>query len=301
MKVLFFGTPQIAVPFLDWLVGNHNVVGVVTKKDEPVGRKYKITPPPVKVLAQEKKIEVFQPEGTWDTSKINELVETGADVGIAVAYGRLLPRAVFSAPKLGTFNIHFSLLPKYRGAAPLQWSLIHGETVTGVTAFWIQEGMDDGPICHQESMQVDSQDNAATLREKLVPLGIKLTDKVLKDLGAGKIIKNPQEGVPTRAPMLKKEDGEINWSQPAAKIHNLIRGVYEWPGARANTNENKKIKIFSSQVENQEKKGTPGEIIEFKKNEGFVVQCGEGQLLITEVQPAGKKKMPSTAFWQGAH
>ena len=154
---------------------------------------------------------------------INWLKEKKAKVGVAVAYGRLMPKAVFEAPKLGCFNIHFSLLPKYRGAGPMQWSLIHGEKETGVTAFWIEEGMDSGPICHQEKISIDPTDDARTLNKKLVDLGLKVLDQVMEDLSDGKVTKNPQQGEPSLAPILKKEDGKINWAKPAEQISNLLR------------------------------------------------------------------------------
>ena len=180
VRVLFFGTPQIAVPYLDWLTKNTEVVGVVTKVDEPVGRGYKLTPPPVKVLAQEKNLPLFQPEGPWTESTLKALEDLKADVGIAVAYGRLMPERVFKAPQLGTLNIHFSLLPQYRGAAPMQWSLIKGDQETGVTAFWIVKEMDAGPIFLKEKIPIAPEDNATTLKSKLIDLGIDVMDKVLK-------------------------------------------------------------------------------------------------------------------------
>lgn len=302
MRILFFGTPQIAVPYLDWLSQHEEVVGVVTKKDEPVGRGYQLTPPPVKVLAQKKNLPVFQFEGKWTDEKYDTLKKLGADVGVAVAYGRLMPRPVFMAPRLGSFNIHFSLLPKYRGAGPLQWSLINGDKETGVTAFWIEEGMDSGPICHHEAIPIDPADNATTLKEKLIPLGIDVMEKVLKNLKEGKIVKNPQEGKAVMAPMLKKEDGHINWEKSAEAISDLIRGVYEWPGAHTVYGSEKQLKIFRAHADSsQTVQKTAGEIVDLKKNEGFWVQCGDGRLFVSEVQPEGKKKMAAWAFWVGSH
>jgi methionyl-tRNA formyltransferase len=154
VKTLFFGTPEIAVPFLHWLSQHSNVVGVVCRPDEPVGRGYTLTPPPTKVFAEKKGIPVFQPIGPWTDGTIELLKNLGADIGIVVAYGRILPRSVFSTPTHGCVNIHFSLLPQYRGAAPMQWSLMNGETQTGVSAFWLEEGLDSGPLFHQRSVMI---------------------------------------------------------------------------------------------------------------------------------------------------
>ena len=197
MKVLFFGTPQIAIPFLEWLHKNHQVVGVVTKPDEPVGRGHKLTPPPPKIFSLANNLPCLQPEGKWTDDKGLTLRNFGADVGVAVAYGRLMPESVFLAPRLGTINIHFSLLPKYRGAAPIQWSLIKGEKISGVTAFWIVKELDAGPMCAQEEIPIDPTDNALSLKKKLTHLGIRVLGKVMKDLEQGKVVKENQMGEPT--------------------------------------------------------------------------------------------------------
>ena len=300
MKVLFFGTPQIAVPYLDWLSVNADVVGLVCKPDEPVGRGYKITPPPTKVLAVEKNIPVFP----WQPDILQSLKSLEADIGVAVAYGRIMPESVIQIPKLGTLNIHFSLLPKYRGAAPIQWSLIRGEKETGVTLFWLDKGMDTGPICRQDKITITPDENAVSLKEKLVPLGVESLSRVLKDLEQGQVNKIPQEGEGIPAPMLKKEIGNIDWTKSAEEISDLIAGIVEWPGARTKytvSNGDKILKIFRASVEPGQKSESAGKILEAVKNGPIRIQCGSGVLNLIEVQPEGKKRMPAAAFWQGAH
>ncbi len=305
MKVLFFGTPELTVPYLEWLIQNEEVVGVVTRPDEPRGRGMEVQPPPAKTIALAQKIPVLQPKGPWDESIQDALKNFHADVGVAVAYGRILPQPIYSIPKLGTFNIHFSLLPKYRGAAPMQWALINGDSTTGVTAFWIDEKMDSGPILYQASMDIDPKDNARSLKEKLIPLGVKVLGSVMRDLNAGKVLKKEQLGEVFFAPLLTKEMGNINWERPASHIVNLVRGVYEWPGAttyyQPKLGEPKQVKIYSAEiVENTPFSKKAGTIVAVKKEVGFVVQAKPGSVLVKEVQPEGKKRMSAWAFWQGA-
>lgn len=305
VKALFFGTPQIAVPYLQWLAHHTTVVGVVCRPDEPVGRGLTLTAPSTKVFAQEKKIPVFQPSGPWTPQIVQPLLDLKADLGIVVAYGRIMPEAVFTVPKLGCINIHFSLLPKYRGAAPMQWALINGETKTGVSAFWLDTGMDSGPLFHQKEISIVPEDDARSLRDKLVALGLTVLEDVIKDIEAARIVRKPQGAESTHAPLLKKETGQIDWTMPAEKIVNLVRGVCEWPGAQTRLGKKegigKKLKILKTSwdpVRCAEAK--PGEIVGIKKDTGFYVQTGEGRVLVLSLQPEGKKEMSAWAFWQGA-
>jgi methionyl-tRNA formyltransferase len=302
LNVLFFGTPPVAVPFLEWLTTHAHVVGVVCRPDEPVGRGYTLTPPPTKVLAEQKGIPVFQPAGPWDGSTIDAYRALKADVGLIVAYGRILPRPVFMAPRLGSINIHFSLLPKYRGAAPIQWSLINGETRTGVTAFWLEEGLDSGPIFHQGDVTIDPTDNVKTLREKLIKQGVDIMGRVMTDISGGRLLRRDQEGTVTLAPPLKKQDGRIQWEKPAADIVNLIRGVSEWPGAtttfRPEGGPARLLKIYRANPV-PGPRGTAGDIVGADST-GIVVKAADGAVRLEEVQPEGKKPMPAWPFWQGA-
>lgn len=306
MNVLFFGTPQIAVPYLDWLHQHHKVLGVVCQPDKPVGRGYKIEAPPTKQFALEKRLPIFQPQGRWEESTFNQFKKIGADVGVAVAYGRIMPEAIIHASKFGTLNIHFSLLPKYRGAAPMQWALVNGEKETGVTAFWLEKTMDTGPIAAQEAIAIESSDDAFSIEKKLVPLGIRVLEKVLKDLEKGTVIKNPQQGEATMAPLLEKESGVVDWMKSAESIFNLVRGLAEWPVAwttyRASDGSNKKLKILKASFETK-MSGTaqPGQILHADKTKGISVQTGSGVLFLLQVQPEGKKPMDASAFWNGAH
>lgn len=304
LKVLFFGTPQIAVPFLDWLHKNTTVVGLVCRPDEPVGRGYTITPPPTKVAANGYALPVFQPQGPWTDETIKALRALDADIGIIVAYGRLLPKSIFEIPRLGSLNLHFSLLPKYRGAAPMQWTLIRGEEKTGVTAFWLEEGLDCGPVAIQAVTDIKPDDDIVTLRERLVRIGVHSLEFLLDDIKAGKIVREPQQGEPTLAPQLKKEDGHISWASSANTIVNLIRGVREWPGAvtRFTPKEmpSKQLKIFVARSEAESKSHlVPGTILDASKD-GIVVAAATGHVRLLRVQPEGKKEMAAWDFWQGA-
>lgn len=304
MNVLFFGTPDIAVPFLEWLDEHHQVVGVVCQPDKPVGRGYEVQPPPVKVFAQQKRLPLFQPAGKWDDTLVNQLKKTGADVGLAVAYGRIMPEPVFKAPRLGTLNIHFSLLPKYRGAAPMQWALVNGESETGVSIFWLEKEMDSGPLFKQAAIKIERDDDARTLESKLVHLGLVTLREVFRELEAGKISKIPQAGTPTFASLLKKEHGIIDWTKPAEVIVNQIRGLREWPVAsasyRAPDGSTKKLKIFKASHEpGRGGTGQPGQIVDAARDKGIIVQTGTDCIFLLEIQPEGKKPMPAWAFWQG--
>lgn len=302
MKVLFFGTPQTAVPFLEWLSRNTELVGVVCRPDEPVGRGLKLTPPPAKAFAASKNIPVFQPEGPWTDAQLNDFKKLGADVGIAVAYGRLLPENIFLAPRLGTFNVHFSLLPQYRGAAPMQWALINGETSTGVSVFWLEKGLDSGPLLDRQRVDISPEDDLISLRSKLIDAGVRVMERVMGELAAGRIVRQAQTGEASLAPQLKKEDGRIDWTWPASRIVNLVRGVREWPGAVTTMTvaggPARMLKILSARAETGDGK-EPGSIVGAEKD-GFVVQAGQGRVRVLIVQPEGKKEMSAPDFWRGA-
>lgn len=302
VNILFFGTPEISVPFLKNLVGLYNVAGVICQPDRPADRGYQLHAPPVKIFAQERNIPVFQPE-KYTPEIIEQFKNLNTDVGVIVSYGKIIPEAVFTIPKNNCFNIHFSLLPKYRGAAPVQWSLIKGEKETGVTAFWIEKGLDTGPIIKQNILPISDEDDAVSLFEKLIPLGIKTMNEALNLIEIGKAEGIPQEGNTVYAPSLSKEDGKIEWSKPSREIFNLIRGARIWPGTYTIVNDGKlqgkRLKILRAALCEGKANLQIGQIIDLIKNKGFVVQCGDGALLIEEVQPENKKPMTAWAFWQG--
>lgn len=298
MKVLFFGTPNIAVPFLEWLDQHHTVVGVVCQPDKPSGRGYEIQPPPTKVFAEQKGIPVFQPAGKWEESTTHQLLKTGADIGVAVAYGRIMPESILQAARLGTVNIHFSLLPKYRGAAPMQWAIVNGEKETGVSVFWLVKEMDAGPLFHQAAIPIQPEDDARTIESKLIPLGISVLAKCFSDLEANQIVKTPQQGTPTFAHLIRKEDGRIDWRKPADSIVNLVRGFCEWPVAYTEAS-GKRFKIYKAAV--VDKKGDAGRVLSASEKEGICVAAGEKAVSISTIQPEGKKPMSAWSFWQGGH
>jgi methionyl-tRNA formyltransferase len=298
MNILFFGTPHIAVPFLQWLDEHHTVVGVVCQPDKPAGRGYDVQPPPTKIFAEQRHIPVFQPAGKWEESTVAQLKKIDADIGVAVAYGRIMPEPVYQTPKLGTINVHFSLLPKYRGAAPMQWALVNGEKETGVSVFWLVKEMDAGPIFHQAAIPLAPEDDARALQEKLIQLGITVLSSAFNDLAENRLIKAPQTGTPTMAPLIKKEDGRVVWAKNAEAIVNLVRGFSEWPVAYTEMPVGKRLKIQKAAI-GPGKKGEPGKILSASEKEGIVIHAGEGTVALLTVQPEGKKAMPAWAFWQG--
>src|SRR5882724_7874580 len=207
MKTIFLGTPALAVPFLIKLREKTQVQAVITAPDQPAGRGYELKPPDVKVAAQKLELSILQPETLKDEAVAKAIGSLGAEIGIVVAYGKLLPKAILALPKHGFLNVHFSLLPKYRGAAPIQWALANGEKETGVTLFWLDEGMDTGPIFLQKRLAISPEDDADTLRNKLVESGVSSLDEALALLASGKATREPQSGKASLAPILKKENG----------------------------------------------------------------------------------------------
>jgi methionyl-tRNA formyltransferase len=306
MKTLFFGTPALAVPYLQLLAEHTELQAVVTTPDEPAGRGYELQPTPVKQTALKLKLPVLQPTNLKDPALLSQLEAFAADVIIVVAYGKLLPQVVLRIPRLGFINVHFSLLPAYRGAAPIQRALMAGETHTGVTLFWLDEGMDTGPIVLQKGIDIAEQDDAETLRQKLIPLGLKALEETLEHLMKGTPVRIPQAGPSSLAPILKKDEGQIDWNNPAATIVNLIRGTSPWPGAFTFVREGGKahrLKVLKAQVlasfsgTGSDENGTVAGI---DKGQGLVVKCSQEFLQILQVQPEGKRPMSAWDYWQGA-
>jgi methionyl-tRNA formyltransferase len=295
LKTIFLGTPAMAVPFLERLHECSKVAGVITNPDQPAGRGYALKASEVKAAAQKLSLPILQPETLKKAAAGDEFRALGAEVGIVVAYGKLLPKEILSIPKHGFLNVHFSLLPKYRGAAPIQWALINGETETGVTLFWLDEGMDTGPIFLQKKIAITPDDDADSLRNKLVDLGVTALDEAVRLIESGKVIREPQTGASSKAPLLKKEDGRINWTKPAESIWNQLRGMTPWPGVYSGT-----LKILEAKPVFESEKGVPGTVIRLVSGEGPVVKCGQHSLALLEVQPEGKKPMSAWSWWQGA-
>lgn len=296
LKTIFLGTPALAVPFLEKLKNVSRVEAVVTTPDRPAGRGYEVKPPIVKAAGQRLGIPVHQPVTLKDPAATTLFRGFGADVGIVVAYGKLLPQDVLASTKHGFLNVHFSLLPKYRGAGPIQWALLNGESETGVTLFWLDPGMDTGPIFVQKRLAIQPDDDADILRNKLVVLGVSALEEALVRIETGDIARIPQSGPSSLAPLLKKEDGRIAWDKPATSILNQLRGLTPWPGLFFG-----RVKVLKGRALSDDKKGVPGTVVSLVSGEGPVVRCGVGSFQLLEVQPEGKKPMPAWNWWQGAH
>ncbi len=291
------GTPQFAVRPLEALAeAGHELAAVVTRVDKPAGRGRIIAAPAVKLAAQQRGLKVYQPKRVRDPQSVETLRNLAPDVIVVAAYGQILPREILLMPKYGCINIHASLLPAYRGAAPINWAIIRGESETGITIMLMDEGMDTGDILMQESIPIDAKDTAGTLMEKLSVLGAKLITKALSLVGAGALKPAAQDGTKaTLAPLLKKEDGRIDWTLPAVEIHNRVRGLSPWPGAFTFLN-GKLVKIIESEVAAGE--GQAGMLIETNKH-CLTAGTGMGMLRILSIQPEGKKVMTAEEFLRG--
>jgi len=290
------GTPAFAVPSLSSLAKSENVTLVVTNPDRPSGRGQALAMPPVKAEAQRLELPVFQPEKAKHPDSVARIAVEKPDLIVVAAYGHILSKPMLDIPPYGCINVHASLLPKYRGAAPINWAVARGETVTGVTIMKMDVGMDTGPMLLVREMPIDGEDTARTLYDKLSLLGAEALAEALEKLHAGTLEETPQDdALATYAPMLKKEHGEIDWSRPAAEVRNLIRGMTPWPSATA-LHEGKALKILSATV--REGHGEPGEVLEAGRD-GMVVACGEGALALGLVQPEGGRAMPSTDYARG--
>ena len=305
MRILFFGTPEIASPFLEDLLKVSDVVGVVTQPDRPADRGKKLHQSAVKVIALQHNIPVFQPE-KFTPPTIDELKNLKPDAGVVVSYGKLIPEEVFNIPLLGSFNVHFSLLPKYRGAAPVQWAIVKGEKETGITTFRLEKSLDTGPIFIQKRILVADEDDADSIFEKLIPLGVGAVRETMKLLRTDKKAGTSQSGEPSYARCIVKEDGRISWEKPTRDIFNLIRGLKNWPGAfvtvESGSLTGKTIKILKASVQNENAApGKAGTVIEMVKQKGFIVLCGKGSLLVETVHPQNKNPMPAWDFIQGGH
>lgn len=299
MNVIFMGTPEFAVPSLEALLNVVNVQAVVTQPDRPVGRKRIITPPPVKRVALERGIPVFQPEKVRDPEFIKRISSLKPDLIVVAAFGQILPRAILEMPRIGCINVHASLLPKYRGAAPIQWSIINGEKMTGITIMWMDEGLDTGDIFLQDSLEIKEDWTSHELSEKLAVMGGRLLIKSIDRIKSNNIVHIPQDPAEaTYAPMLKKESGRIEWKKEAVQINNLVRGLNPWPGAYTLKN-GREIKIWKSEVHLKEGDGLPGKFYGIIRNKGFIVGCGKGFLLVKELQESGKNKMTAIEYLAG--
>ncbi len=300
MKALFYGTPEVAVPFLDLTAQKCSVAAVVCQPDKPAGRGLSLSAPPVKLRAVELGLPVLQPQKPSEIA--SELAALQADVAVCVAYGRLLKKDVLAAPKHGTLNVHFSLLPKYRGAAPVQWSLVRGERKTGVTVFWLDEGMDTGPIFTRRETDVDPNEDAGALMARLQKLGLEALAEALGELAAGRKRAEPQQGEPSLAPLIRREDAEITtFDRPAEELHNLVRGFRLWP--RASLDAGSRVLVLKTRLAGPHDppgKGQPGLVLSVDRDGGILIECqSRSRLWFLAVQPEGKKPVSAGDFLNG--
>ncbi|MDR2666271.1 MAG: methionyl-tRNA formyltransferase [Endomicrobium sp.] len=303
MKILFFGTSIVSRYYLEALYKNNHEILVITKPDKPAFRGQKFIAPAVKVCAIKNNVNFIQVEEFTDNI-IKEIKSFDADVGVVVSYGKLISRSVFNLPKYKTFNIHFSLLPKLRGASPVQYALCNGETETGVSSFCIGDGLDNGDIIIQEKLVIDINDTAETLFSKLIPLGIVVMNKTLEFLKSGKYNVIPQIGVPSFAPPLKKESGLINWNKSASVVYNKFRGLYLWPGVYSMVSfgklTGKRIKFVEIEIFDKDSLNDDfGVVCSLEKNRGFTVACVVGKILVVRIKLENKSVMCSWSFIQG--
>lgn len=296
MNIIFMGTPDFAIPSLNILSkSKHKILAVVTSPDKERGRGRKVSFSPVKEYAKNNNLPVLQPEKLKDENFISELKQYSPDLFVIVAF-RILPAEVFSIPKFGSFNLHASLLPKFRGAAPIQWALINGEKETGVTTFSLEEKVDSGNIYLQEKIEIREEDDFGSLHDKLSELGASVVLKTVNKIESGNFELQQQKGNEiTYAPKITKETTQIDWNKSAEGIHNLIRGLSPYPGANFIHN-GKLLKIYKSKVVNG-KKLSPGAILQ-SDNE-LLIGCGSGSLSILEIQMEGKKRLGIDEFLRG--
>jgi methionyl-tRNA formyltransferase len=300
--MIFMGTPELARVNLEGLLAcrDFETLAVVTQPDRPKGRELKLTPSPVKELALKANLPVLQPERARNESFIAELRNLKLDLIVVAAFGQILPQTILDLPKFGCINVHTSLLPKYRGAAPIQWAILNDEYETGVTIMKMDAGMDTGAILTQEKILIHESDDAQSLHHRLATIGAELLVRTIPDYVTGKIEARaqPAEGV-SYAPKIKKADGEIDWTQPARAIWNRVRGLVPWPGAYTHVSAEPKpylLKIW--EAETVRETGSPGQIMSADKS-GIVVGCGQESLRVRQLQLEGGKRLNAQQFLSG--
>jgi methionyl-tRNA formyltransferase len=302
LKTIFFGTPETAVPFLRLLAKRTQVLAVVSQPDRPAGRGLETAPTPVKAAALELGLKVLQPVKPSEIA--SELKALGADLAVVVAYGRILKADALSSTRLGFMNAHFSLLPKYRGAAPVQWALVRGEKKTGVSLFWLDEGMDTGPVQAMRETDVDPDEDAGALLSRLTALGVEMLDAELTALENGRVVRRPQEGgATTPAPLIKREDARVDLTRPAGEIHDLVRGFRLWPKAYLEKNGVPRLQVLKTTraaPNDPAASGRPGRVLSVDRDRGILVECGSSsRLWFLAVQPEGKKTLNAADFANG--
>jgi methionyl-tRNA formyltransferase len=304
VRVVFMGSPEFAVPCLRALAGAHEVAFVVSQPDKPAGRGGQLTAPAVKVAAQELGLPVLQPKSARTGELERALRDSGAELAVVVAYGKILPRAVLDALPRGCINVHASLLPKYRGAAPVQWAVIDGEPETGVCIMQLDEGMDTGPVYLEERVDIDPEETSGELLARLAPIGAKALLDAIAAIAGGRAQATPQDHArATHARMLTKADGAIDFALPAADVAARIRGVDPWPGAQA-VLRGQPIKLFRARAANDASSqpraelSPPGTVLAIDPD-GMHVAASDGIVIIRDVQAAGRKRMAAHQFAAG--
>ncbi len=300
LRIIFMGTPELAAASLRALLAapDLSVVAAVTQPDQPKGRGLKLQPTPVKEVAEAAHVPVLQPQRARDDEFIRQLAALKPDLIAVAAYGQILPQAILDLPRFGCLNVHTSLLPRHRGAAPIQRAILDGDTETGVTIIKMDAGLDTGDILTEQRTAIEPGDNAQTLHDRLADMGAKLLVQTIPDFVAGKIQPRPQpaEGM-TYARKIKKQDGQIDWTKPATVIWNQVRGMIPWPGAAAQLpGYPKSLKVWESQV--VDRSGEPGKVLQADKT-GIIVACGTGALRILVLQPEGGRRMTAPEFLAG--
>lgn len=298
--IVFMGTPEIAATTLEQLIeGPDAVVGIVTQPDRPAGRGQRSVPSPVRSVGEGRGIPVVAPQKIRDPEFLKTLVGWHPEIIVVVAYGRILPKTILDLAPYGCLNVHYSLLPKYRGAAPAAWTIVNGESTAGVTTMKLVEKMDAGPIYLQEAAPVAPDETTGSLQDKLAPIGARLLLETLNRLKMGSLIPQEQdESAVTFAPIIKKGDGLIDWSQPAITIERRVRGFDPWPGAYSHIG-GKLLKIHKARVVAADTKLNPGEVMRADED-GFWVATSSGVLELEEVQLENKKRLSGVAFLRGA-
>jgi methionyl-tRNA formyltransferase len=299
MRAVFMGTPEFAVPSLEQLLkSDDQVVGIVTQPDRPKGRGQSVTSSPIKLIAERERLPLLQPTKMKDPAFLDALRAWKPDLIIAAAFGRILPSVILNLPPRGCINVHGSLLPKYRGAGPIQWAIMSGETETGITTMLMDEGMDTGAILLQASLAITPEDTAGTLSPRLADLGGRLLIKTITQLKAGTLVPRQQDhSQATMAPLLKKEDGVIDWTMSATAIANRIRGLTPWPSAYTFAGEDRWT-IWRAVAMAEQVKELPGTVTQVTKD-SIHVATGNGVLALQELQPANRRRMTVSQYLAG--
>ncbi len=300
MKIIFFGTNQFAVISLEALCNSrHELTAVVTQPDKKRGRGLKLAFPPVKVFAEKRSLKIYQPSLLKEESFIREISKISPDLLIVVSYGKILPKEVLDIPEIYAINLHASLLPKYRGAAPINWAIINGETETGITIIKMNEYMDQGDILTSRKVKIEPEDTTGSLSDRLARIGADSLLETIELIERDKVVQLSQDDrAATFAPRIKKDDARIDWSKTSVEVSNFVRGMNPHPGAFTYIGE-KLVKIWKAKSLSVPEGYNAGEIVDFKKEQGIVVSTGKGCLLITELQLEGKKRMRAVEFLRG--